>query len=118
MFVLIENIPLGFRTPDLRNFFAYSIENEFLACFNYRHRPHATGKFNICICQVKACRFDDFVKLYDKKNWIDSAGNVLKSKCSLSKVKSNQSTDSNANTIGNLNELLEFNKIPSWMPQG
>ncbi len=112
MYALIENIPLKFRTPDLRNFFSYSIENESFLVFNYRKRPHTTREFFICICSVKSNKFDELVKLYDKKNWIDVRGHLLNTKCSISKIKSS-SSDSD-----NFNNLLEFQRVPAWMPNG
>lgn len=128
IYALIGNIPLDFHTPDLRNFFSYSIEKEFFVCFNYRHRPHQTGKFNTCICKVKANRFDELVKLYDKKNWIDTRGRINALKCSIVKVKVNKTTsdeacsskDSNSESLteSDLNSLLEFARIPNWMRQG
>ena len=127
MFVLIGQIPLTFHTPDLRNFFSYSIEKESFICFNYRHRPHSSKKFNTCICKVKSHKFDEIINLYDKKNWIDSKGNLMTSKCSIVKIKilnnvekssNNSDIENNQLTSLDVNNLLEFKKIPDWMPQG
>lgn len=122
MFILIGHIPPSFHTPDLRNFFSYSIEKESFVCFNYRHRPHSSHEFNLCICKIKANKFDEITKLYDKKNWIDSMGKLLAKKCSVIKVKitseAQNSVDSDQLNIEDINNLLEFKKIPHWMPNG
>ena len=122
MFVLISQIPLEFHTPDLRNFFSYSIEKEAFICFNYRHRPHSSGKFNMCILKVKSCKFDELINLYDKKNWIDSKGHLLAVKCSIVKIKVTETAptdlESNQLTVKDINTLLEFKKILKWMPNG
>ena len=125
MYILFGNIPLEFHTPDLRNFFSYSIENESFLIFNYRHRPHSTKKCNICICKIKANKFDELVKLYGKKNWLNSRGLIQLSKCSIVKIKliknnetSLTKTDDSCLTESELNKLLEFRNIPKWMPEG
>ncbi len=122
IYALVENIPLKFRTPDLRNFFSYSIENESFLIFNFRKRPHSTHKSFICICKVKPNKFDELVKLYDKKNWIDARGKLITTKCSITKIKIS-SENINESTEGSLNSndltcLLEFQNIPDWMPNG
>ena len=137
LYVLIGNIPLDFHTPDIRNFFAYAIENETFECFNYRHRPHTSRAFNICICKIKAYKFDELVKLYDKKNWLNSSGLLQKTKCSIVKIKVSGQADAtnSSNTVAldkisadndlkrvvgesDMSNLLEFKRIPDWMPQG
>lgn len=122
MFVLISQIPLEFHTPDLRNFFSYTVEKESFVCFNYRHRPHSSGKFNMCVCKVKSCKFDELINLYDKKNWIDFKGRLLPSKCSIVKIKMTNSApadiESNQLTEKEIRNLLEFKKILKWMPNG
>jgi hypothetical protein len=122
LYALIKNIPLDFHTPDLRNFFSHSIESESFVCFNYRHRPDSANSSsssngNMCICKVKANKFDELMKLYDGKNWIDSRGLIRQSKCSIGKIKADSGHES---SLGEkeLNELLEFKRIPEWMPQG
>lgn len=134
IFALVSNIPLDFHTPDLRNFFSYAIEKDFFMCFNYRHRPHHSKKFNTCICKVRPNRFDEFTKLYDKKNWIDQRGRINTLKCSIVKIKPSRSDNtskassltattsseykSNKLSEQDLNDLLEFARIPKWMPEG
>ena len=109
----------------LRNFFSYSIEKESFVCFNYRHRPHSSGRFNMCICKVKSCKFDEIINLYDKKNWIDSRGHLLALKCQIIKIKinSNENASTDLETSQQLTEkdignLLEFKKLLKWMPNG
>ncbi len=123
IYVLISGIPLDFHTPDLRNFFSYSIENESFIQFNYRHRPHASKQFNVCVIKLKANKFDEFLKLYDKKNWLNSRGLIQKEKVTLKRIKiidKSQVTQNNddALTEDKLKKLLEFRNIPHWMPQG
>lgn len=132
IYTLIANIPLTFHTPDLRNFFSYSIEKEFFICFNYRHRPHHSGKFNTCICKIKPNKFDEFTKLYDKKNWINSSGKLENLKCSIVKIKVIPASSNEENNAANkqqtnessslneteINNLLELTRIPKWMPHG
>ena len=119
MFALISGIPVSFHTPDLRNFFSFAVEKEFFLCFNYRHRPHESKLYNVCVCKVKEFKFDEFVKLYDKKNWINVKGELEKLRCSIRKVKTGEAkTTEDVLSENELNGLLEFAKIPQWMPQG
>ena len=126
MYVLISQIPLDFHTPDLRNYFSCSIENESFLIFNYRHRPHASKAYNVCICKIKACKFDELIKLYDQKNWLNSRGLIQRAKCSLTKIKicddtkteSGSDSSETSLTEADIDKLLEFRKIPHWMPQG
>lgn len=127
IYALVSNIPVDYHTPDLRNFFSYSIEREFFECFNYRQRPHANGQFKICICKIKANKFDEFQKLYNGKNWISRSGKLNKLKCSIVKIKVTKKESCGAKTNqddlttldeNEINGLLEFSKIPQWMPQG
>jgi len=127
VYALVGNIDLDLHTPDLRNFFARLIESEAFVSFHYRNRPHPSGKFNMCICKMKESRFDDLLKLYNKKNWMNREGFVKSTQCSIVKIKLAENT-SNAPEVSKENsELLsesdiktlpEFQKIPSWMPQG
>ena len=124
MYILIDNIPLEYHTPDLRNFFSYSIENESFDLFNYRHRPNTSKQCNMCICKIKSNKFDELIKLYDKKNWINKMGLLHINKCSIVKIKiseltSNQNTNTSTCLSQNeLNDLLEFRNIPKWMKNG
>lgn len=120
MYILIDNIPLDYHTPDLRNFFSYSIENESFEIFNYRHRPNNSKKCNMCICKVKSNKFDELIKLYDKKNWINKLGLLNVNKCSIVKIKLNETCSGSTTFLKheNLNELLEFRNMPKWMKNG
>ena len=123
IYVLISGIPIDFHTPDLRNFFSYSIENETYVIFNYRHRPHSSKQFNVCVIKLKENKFDEFLKLYDKKNWISSRGLIQKEKVTLKRIKildKRQETQKNDDALSeeSLKKLLEFRNIPHWMPQG
>jgi hypothetical protein len=125
MYILIDNIPLEYHTPDLRNFFSYSIENETFLIFNYRHRPKSSqnNTCNICICKIRANKFDEVVKLYSQKNWLDARGLVHVNRCKITKIKivetsSEASKEAGVLSQDELNSLLEFRNIPSWMEQG
>lgn len=118
MHILISNIPLTFRSADLRNFFSYSVEKESFVTFNFRKRPHASGQFNMCICAIKPNKFDEIIKLYDKKNWIDSKNKLMLLKCSIVKINLNNNKSNDQVHFENLSDLLEFQRIPSWMPNG
>jgi hypothetical protein len=121
--VLISHIPRHFHTPDLRNFFAHSIESEAFDCFNYRHRP-APGRqpapHNVCVCRVHAHKYDELHSLYHNRNWIDRGGEVQASLCAIIKIKSSDQTPVGTEILGvtDLDSLLEFQRIPAWMPQG
>lgn len=39
VYLAISNIPAGFRSADLRNYFSQFIEGGGFQCFHYRHRP-------------------------------------------------------------------------------
>jgi hypothetical protein len=123
--ILISKIPLEFHSADLRNFFSYSIETDAFVCFNYRHRPHSSKAFNECICKIHENKYDELIKLYDGKNWVNSRGLIHKNKCYITRIKVNNQQTANIsiekNSILNetdLNNLLEFQNIPEWMPQG
>lgn len=113
MFILISNIPTEYHTRDLRNFFSYSIEKEFYTCFNYRHRPHQSQKFNTTICKLKSFKYDEYLKLYSNKQWLNAEGKIHNLKCSIVKIKQNTEDDGQSPE-----GLLEFRNIPEWMPQG
>lgn len=39
VYFVISNIPVAFRSADLRNYFSQFIESGGFQCFHYRHRP-------------------------------------------------------------------------------
>lgn len=39
IYLVISNIPVAFRSADLRNYFSQFIESGGFQCFHYRHRP-------------------------------------------------------------------------------
>lgn len=39
VYLVISNIPVAFRSADLRNYFSQFIESGGFTCFHYRHRP-------------------------------------------------------------------------------
>jgi hypothetical protein len=129
IYLLIAKIPLEFHTPDLRNFFAQSIEQESFTCFNYRHRPDPkTGEFNLAICKIKPNKYDEFLTLYNDKNWTNVQNKTLNTKCKIVRIRVSQSKKVNESDEAlsmssflsetDLNDLLEFKNVPKWMPQG
>ena len=92
--VLILNIPRSFGSGDLRRFFTTFVESERFKCFHYKRRPlqklqptilkiikdvdnklfptslsDGESLTNCCLIKISEDDFDDFVSLYDKKNW-------------------------------------------------
>lgn len=39
VYLAISNIPVAFRSADLRNYFSQFVESGAFRCFHYRHRP-------------------------------------------------------------------------------
>lgn len=114
IYVLISKIPLDYHAADLRHFFSFSVEKEFFICFNYRHRADSSKKSNICFCKLKSYKYDEFLKLYDQKEWFNAKDQFkLDLKCSILKIKTK-----NLERLEDLESLLEFKNIPKWMPQG
>ena len=134
IYALIGNIPRDFHTPDLRNFFAHSIENDFFLCFNFRHRPDPKGECNTCVCKVRANKYDQLCSMYHNKNWLSASTGLIVpgARCSIAKVRvaahkdsppppsTTSSSDSSMTTLTEkeIEQLLEFRNIPKWMPQG
>ncbi len=106
-FFVVNNIPAGFRSVELRNYFSQFIESKGFACFHYRHRPELrvqsavnTGSSEraggsegkaagscCCVVSVRSRESDRFVKMYSENHWIDSKGNWLRRKCLIRRVR-------------------------------
>lgn len=109
-FFLIGNIPESFRSANLRSYFSQYVEKKSFSCFHYRHRPelvkrkdgseaeatslqslqskgsrHVTSK--CCVVAVKSKFGDDFLKMYQNKNWAHHDGSLLVGKVRISNLK-------------------------------
>lgn len=117
VYFAISNIPVAFRSADLRNYFSQFIESGGFHCFHYRHRPEvlrepegpentatddgeegnskspethrATKEKQSCCCIVSVCGKDAerFIRMYAGNHWIDSKGNWLARRCVIKRIK-------------------------------
>lgn len=104
IFAIVNNIPRDYHSSDLRNFFSQIIETKGIKCFHFRHRPEVqfqkrteddekdrqpSPSSNTCCCVVKvrADRYEDFLKMYHRKHWLDSNGESISKVCHISKVR-------------------------------
>lgn len=110
--ILISEIPYEYHSKDLRHFFNYSVDKEFFICFHYRKRPHESKEFNLAMVKIKPNKYDEFLQLYESKQWFDCNNRPHRSnlKCKILKIKKFQDKD--------LIDLIEFQNIPNWMMQG
>ncbi|KAF4102700.1 G patch domain-containing protein 3 [Onychostoma macrolepis] len=115
-FFVVNNIPAGFRSVELRNYFSQFIESKGFACFHYRHRPElrvqAAGFTAVntgaggsegkaagsccCVVSVRSQESDRFVKMYSENHWIDSKGNWLRRKCLIRRVRVSEQAEHNS----------------------
>ncbi|XP_056618611.1 G patch domain-containing protein 3 [Triplophysa dalaica] len=117
VYFVVNNIPVGLRSADLRNYFSQFIESKGFHCFHYRHRPEVrvqTGGFKTtdagssertdasggegsccCVVSVRSEASDRFVKMYSGNQWIDSAGNWLSRRCLIRRVRVSDQTEPN-----------------------
>nr|XP_055067572.1 G patch domain-containing protein 3 [Misgurnus anguillicaudatus] len=115
VYFVVNNIPVRFRSADLRNYFSQFIESKCFHCFHYRHRPEirvqaaavsgagtsekndgSDGKHDgsrCCVVSVHAEASDRFMKLYSGNQWVDSAGNWLGRKCLIRRIKVSDQTE-------------------------
>nr|XP_022337295.1 G patch domain-containing protein 3-like [Crassostrea virginica] len=124
IFAIVNNIPRDYHSSDLRNFFSQIIETKGIKCFHFRHRPEVqfqkrteddekdrqpSPSSNTCCCVVKvrADRYEDFLKMYHRKHWLDSNGESISKVCHLSKVRIQNSNDlsSSYKTRGELKQI-------------
>lgn len=105
----VGNIPLKYRSADLRAFFKQLIEKDAFDCFHFRHRPekkevkqdyvtdintNPNGTDNIekdkstCCCLVKCKKehFKLFCDKYHKKPWFNSDKAISNSHCIIKKM--------------------------------
>lgn len=121
-FVLVSNIPSGFHSSDLRNFFSDFVESEKFHCFHFRHRPQSeilvlkpairnlqddqkklqkigskylTANPVCCILRCENVREKvEIVKKYHFQHWIDGKDNMLSERCVIVVVKLDPSLES------------------------
>lgn len=111
LFFVVNNIPVKFRSADLRNYFSQFIESGGFLCFHYRHRPEVRVKPEkpseeeeekeegekqseikaeascCCVVSVKDKEATRFVKMYSGNQWVDSQGNWLMKRCLIRRIK-------------------------------
>ncbi|KAK2815312.1 hypothetical protein Q7C36_023578 [Tachysurus vachellii] len=119
LFFVVNNIPVKFRSADLRNYFSQFIESGGFVCFHYRHRPEVRVKPEkpseeeeekeegekqsevkaeascCCVVSVKEKEATRFVKMYSGNQWVDSQGNWLMKRCLIRRIKVSVHTDPN-----------------------
>ncbi|XP_076038915.1 G patch domain-containing protein 3-like [Oratosquilla oratoria] len=83
MYVIVNNIPNSFHTPDLRNFFSDFVENSKFTCFHFRNRPEHQ-LFNPKLYEPDNDKGEEIQKSEDK-NENESCGDYLTS--SISSLK-------------------------------
>ena len=133
--ILILNIPRSFGSGDLRRFFTSFVESERFKYFHYKRRPlqklqpsilksikdvdnkqlptslsDGESLTNCCLIKISDDDFDDFVSLYENKNWFGRKEVENHTLCYFSKINS-MLCDSE------LEGLMEF-RPPKLMPRG
>ncbi|XP_041069341.1 G patch domain-containing protein 3 [Carcharodon carcharias] len=111
VYAVVGNIPRSLRSADLRNQFSQFTESGGFSCFHYRHRPEwrrpfptpapaselEPGRSPTCCCVVRlpADRASSFLLMYDGCQWVDRAGDSLRSRCFIRIVRATEIADSN-----------------------
>ena len=133
--ILILNIPRSFGSGDLRRFFTSFVESERFKYFHYKRRPlqklqpsilksikdvdnkqlptslsDGESLTNCCLIKISDDDFDDFVSLYENKNWFGRKEVENDTLCYFSRINS-MLCDSE------LEGLMEF-RPPKLMPRG
>ncbi|XP_068179531.1 G patch domain-containing protein 3 [Antennarius striatus] len=121
MYFALSNIPVVFRSADLRNYFSQFVESGGFRCFHYRHRPEVLREPEVpentaegsgeeqtdqpstqaavkkqsccCIVSVHHKHAERFVRMYAGNHWIDSRGNWLARRCVIRRVKVSDDKD-------------------------
>eukprot|EP00058_Branchiostoma_floridae_P017995 XP_002603484.1 hypothetical protein BRAFLDRAFT_220106 [Branchiostoma floridae] len=114
---IVGNIPSHFHSADLRNYFSQFIESGGFDCFHFRHRPEARNvdtagenhdekttvdsetstdpsrcktnrrKTLCCVVRVVEQRWDELVKMYHGKHWVDRRGDYLRHRATVRRVR-------------------------------
>jgi len=101
-YAIINNIPPEYHSKDLRNYFSQFIESKGFICFHFRHRPEAVTSAvsnesststsdkrssTCCVVKLSSERLSSFTKLYNKKHWVDTKGDVMRQACYVFKIR-------------------------------
>ncbi|XP_033747313.1 LOW QUALITY PROTEIN: G patch domain-containing protein 3-like [Pecten maximus] len=147
IYAVINNIPSSYHSADLRNYFSQFLETNGFKCFHFKHRPESrttdnptsreeqrSGTF-CCVVKVNGNRFHEFMKMYNKRHWLDRNGDVLPALCFLSRIKTSEQPNGESNkyktraeqkcvshdreqfTISDLEKMKELHP-PDIMPNG
>lgn len=109
MYFSVNNIPDIYHSADLRNFFSRIVESGAFECFHFRHRPEVqVGKeveespvsdavredknlvkcnTTCCVIRVQNGYAKKFLRMYNKKHWIDKNLEMMAKKCFISRIK-------------------------------
>nr|XP_033809649.1 G patch domain-containing protein 3 [Geotrypetes seraphini] len=141
VYCAVGNVPAGFRSAQLRNYFSQFTESDGFACFHYRHRPERrpgspeAGGACCCVVAVRPGRERQFFRMYAGRQWVDEKGNGLPSRCVILRVRvsldadscafpyktkkqlRSKKADSETFTQADLESMPELNP-PALMPQG
>jgi hypothetical protein len=109
VYAVVNNIPSVYRSADLRRFFSTFVETGGFDCFHFRHRPELKSvknndstSFNseassskalpknntqtfCCIVRFLGNKFVECMRTYHQRNWQDSKGESMSSKCLISR---------------------------------
>lgn len=104
-FAIINNIPSDYHSKDLRNYFSQFIESKGFVCFHFRHRPEAVTSTEdedipscqtsekrpagstCCVVKLMTDKLPKFIKMYNKKHWIDTKGDLMRQACYIFKIR-------------------------------
>ncbi|XP_069136117.1 G patch domain-containing protein 3-like [Argopecten irradians] len=147
---IINNIPSSYHSSDLRNYFSQFLETNGFKCFHFKHRPESRTSDNpscscsyeeqrsgtfCCVVKVDGNRFQEFMKMYHKRHWLDRNGDVMPALCFISRIKTSEQNDGESNkyktraeqkcvphdrqqfTISDLEKMKELHP-PDIMPNG
>ena len=102
---IINNIPSEYHSCDLRNYFSQFIESKGFDCFHFRHRPETKVSVNTersgtsdvskttekrttcCVVRMSPDNLRKLMRMYNRKNWLDKNGDIMKQICYISKVR-------------------------------
>lgn len=104
-YAIINNIPVEYHSADLRNYFSQFIEEKGFECFHFRHRPEQVLPDNsqnttsnaisetkekrsaCCVIKMKSQELKKFLKMYQRKHWIDKKGEITRQVCYISRIR-------------------------------
>ena len=104
-YAIINNIPVDYHSADLRNYFSQFIEQKGFECFHFRHRPEQIQAENgqnvvanqcsetnskrstCCVIKMTSKQLQKFLKMYQRKHWVDKNGDVMRQMCYISRIR-------------------------------